>query len=509
MKGRPRRGGASYDPAMIDTPAAALDAVPPRTMAKRAGTLVLAAMLALAPGLAAARTPAAAEADPPRVTTLPAVPAERLDAAHWIARWPDAEAVALDAAAVQAHNARLFELDASVTRLDALPDAMGAAERQRRIRALSSLPATPLWFEDGRPVGDADRARWEAALNLDARDPDAGVDTRAQHRLRWALVTRRAALRRYPTDERVFSAPGQLDLDRFQESAFFPGTPVAVLHDSADGRWRFVVGATYAAWVLDEALAYSDKATVLGYPARAGRVVLEPVARLAHAPEAPAVSGLALDMGVALPERRDWPTSQAVNGQSALASVVVEMPTRDADGALRLVPALLPRAEASHDGPLPASRANVLRQAFRFLGERYGWGHDDGARDCSGFVGEVYRSVGLALPRNTGDQARSPALSREPLEGLDRASRLAAIGRLAPGDLVYLPGHVAMVVGHDEAGPWVIHSVHRLRTRKPDGTLRAWPANGTVLTPLRPLQFDESRDYVDAATALVRVLPSP
>lgn len=430
-----------------------------------------------------------------------AATAEALSAEHWIARWPGAPTVHLDAAAVAALNARLFDADPALTRLSALPEALPADAVRARILALSTPSPRLRCFADGREVRERDHRRWRGSLGLRALDRDES------RRLGWALVTRRAALRTFPTDEAVFAACDDTDLDRLQESAFFPGTPVAVLHASADGRWRFVVGATYAAWVRADALAMTERDTALDFAARATRTVLEPVARLATAPEAPAVSQLALDMGVALPERRDGPLADAVNGQSALASFVVEVPTRASDGSLAIATALLPRGEASHDGPLPASRANVLRQAFRFLGERYGWGHANGARDCSGFVAEVYRSVGIVLPRNTGDQARSPARVRQALDGLDREARRAAIARLAPGDLIYLPGHVVMVVGHDAGGPWVIHSVHRLRTRDADGALRTWPANGVVVTPLRPLQFDETRDYLDAATALVRVLP--
>lgn len=409
----------------------------------------------------------------------------------------------MEPVAVAAQNARLFATDPSVTRLDALPPTLTHGAIGARINALSSPPTAPRHGEDGRRLGDEDRARWLASLDLAALEP-AG-DERA---LRWALVTRRAALRTFPTRERVFSQPGETDLDRFQESAFFPGTPVAVLHASADAQWHFVIGATYAGWIEATALAHTDRDTALGFATRATRLVLEPVAPLARTPDAPELSGLALDMGVALPQRRDPPPSAVVNGQGVLASHVVEVPTRGADGELVIREALLPRGHATHDGPLPASRANLLRQAFRFLGERYGWGHDFGARDCSGFVGEVYRSVGLVLPRNTGDQARSPAFARQSLAGLDREARLAAVARLAPGDLLYLPGHVVMVVGHDADGPWVIHDVHRLRVRDADGGLVEWRANGVVLTPLLPLWVDASTDYLDAATTLVRVLPA-
>src|SRR3546814_3966393 len=96
------------------------------------------------------------------------------------------------------------------------------------------------------------------------------------------------------------------------------------------------------------------------------------------------------------------------------------------------------------------TRANLIRQAFKFLGERYGWGHSYGTRDCSGFVSEIYRSFGVQLPRNTSAQSVSPALNRLAFDAGDsRDKRMAAASGLQVGDLVYIPGHVRRVIGHD------------------------------------------------------------
>ena len=123
----------------------------------------------------------------------------------------------------------------------------------------------------------------------------------------------------------------------------------------------------------------------------------------------------------------DWPAEKPVNGQHPYTAHVVELPMRAADGSLHFTPALLPRTADVAADYLPLTRANLLRQSFKFLGERYGWGHSYNARDCSGFVSEVYRSFGVQLPRNTRDQGVSPALESHRVHGR-RRSREEACG---------------------------------------------------------------------------------
>jgi len=309
----------------------------------------------------------------------------RLTAAHWIARCADADRVLMDATAVAAANRRLVEADPSVRDLAALPALLSRDDVAARVAARSTLPAGPLFLDDGAEAGDEDRRRWRTAAAAD------GIPAAVEPR--FALVVRRAALRRFPTRERVHAKRGDADIDAFQESALFPGTPVAAVHASADGGWTFVIAATYAAWIETGSLAFGGRDAVLDYARRASRVVTGSRATTAFTPTLPALSELVLDMGTVLPEIRNWPAAEGVNGQSAAAAHVVELPVRTASGGLELRPALLPLSADTHDGPLPATRAAVLRQAFRFLGERYGWGHDYNARDCSGFVCDVYRSA--------------------------------------------------------------------------------------------------------------------
>ncbi len=418
--------------------------------------------------------------------TVRAEEADRLRPDHWVARCPDADRVLLDAAGVEAFNRRMLARDRSLRDLAALPVALPAADVSALVAGVSRMPDGPFQHADGRAVDAADRERWLASLALDSIPADVAP--------RFAIVTRRAALRRFPTAQRVRRAGGPHDIDLFQESAFFPGTPTAAVHATADGRWTFVLGITYAAWIETAALAFAERDAVLDFARRSSVVVV--AARALAAPIETATEAIALDMGTVLPEA----------GGSAASEPTVTVPVRSADGSLAVAPARIEPADAIRAAPLSASRRHVLEQAFRFLGEPYGWGHDHDARDCSGFVGEIYRSLGLLLPRNTRDQATSPALDRTAVAAdWPRDRRLAEIGRLRAGDLVYAPRHVMMIVGHDESGPWVIHDTHAGRLAGAADP----PANGVVVAPLARILAEDGGLTIDTITTLVRVLPRP
>lgn len=466
-------------------------------MGLRSGAGHLAWWLALVLVLCTAAADARDHARAP--TGVVGVDSTQLDASHWIARQQRPDAVLLDAAAIARQNRRLLAEDASTRDIASLPDTLDGAQVRGWISGLSQRPKRTLYDEQGQPVATAAVDAWMDALALDA--------VPGSQASRYGLVVHRADLRTFPTTSRVFHRADDRDIDRFQENAFFPGTPVAVVHQSRDGQWWFVVGELYAAWVEKRHVALGSKAQVLGYARKSPYLVVTgATVRTNATPEEPRVSNLQLDMGIRLPWLRDWPGTRAVNGQAAYASYVVELPVRNPDGRLAIVPALIPRSADISPDYLPLTPANLLRQSFKFLGERYGWGHGYDARDCSGFVSEVYRSMGVVLPRNTRDQSVSPVFGRTALGEAHGAGQRAALMReLRVGDLVYIPGHVMMVIGHEHGMPYVIHDTSGGSWLGDDGTLVQGRLNGVSVTPLTPLRFDAERGYVDAITNLQRI----
>ena len=437
----------------------------------------------------------------PADTGVIGVDTAQLDPQYWIARQADADKVVLDAAMIAKQNARLHALDKSLYDLEALPASLPREQVAEWVRSLSTSPKKPLFDERGQPVPATTVNTIIDNANLDAIP--ATRDTR------YGLVVHRAALRAFPTMQRVFSSPDDHDIDRFQESALFPGDPVAIAHQSRDGAWWFVVSPRYAAWIEKRFVATGAKEAVLAYTRKTPyRVVTGAEVHTVFTPEEPAVSELQLDMGVRVPVLANWPSTDAVNGQHHYASHVIELPVRSEDGSLHFAPALLPRRESSSADYLPLTKANIIRQAFLFLGERYGWGHSYNGRDCSGFVSEVYRSMGVELPRNTRDQAVSPALNRIALsEKDDRAKRLALVRELQVGDLIYIPGHVMMVIGQVDGEPYVIHDTTGLSWYDRDGTERRAKTNGVTVSPLTPLMANRTQSYVDRITNIQRIRP--
>jgi hypothetical protein len=447
---------------------------------------------------------AACTTAPPR--TAPLVPPHgvigvddaHLDPQFWIRRQAHPKRIVLDAAEIERQNLKLQRVDSSMNDLESMPRTLTADQVKGWINSLSRRPSATLFDESGRELPASALDELSAALNLD-RIP-------SNQATRFGMVVRRANLRTFPTHLRAFSSQGETDIDRFQESALFPGTPVVIAHSSKDGEWLFVLSPRYEAWIEKEHVAEGSAEEVFGYTRKTPYVVVTgSTAHTVSTREQPAISELQLDMGVRVPMLNEWPRNKPVNGQHPYASHIVELPVRTALGTLQFTPALLPRTADVFIGYLPLTPANLLEQSFKFLGERYGWGHSYNARDCSGFVSEIYRSFGVQLPRNTRDQGVSPALNRIALSESDsREKRLDVLEKLQVGDLIYIPGHVMMVIGHDAGMPYVIHDTTGITYRNGADVKRVH-LNGVSVTPLTPLLLDESRSLIDHIYSIQRI----
>ena len=107
-------------------------------------------------------------------------------------------------------------------------------------------------------------------------------------------------------------------------------------------------------------------------------------------------------------------------------------------------------------------------------------------------------------------EARLSTLSREITaltERLAPVSEAAVLRSLEVGDLIYIPGHVMMVIGFDHGMPYVIHDTTGISYRDGQGEVRRVVLNGVSVTPLTPLLFSRKDPTVDHITSILRVRP--
>ncbi|WP_156811998.1 C40 family peptidase [Robiginitomaculum antarcticum] len=439
--------------------------------------------------------PSALEFDDPFVSDVIGVTEKHLAPDYWIT--PGMDKTLMSEAEIKAFNAANTKTEKYLYDIKSEPQTLSKTELTEHLRSISKKPGYPRIYTDGIELTDADFARYESQLNLDAIGDTNPV--------RYALAVRRTSIRTYPTFDLLFSHDAtDRDIERFQESALFPGDALRVLHESTDGQWALIQSYNYIAWVPLADIAMGRRDQVFSYGDTDNFLIItgDKVLTVFN-PELPAVSELQLDMGVKVPLSRPDSLKANLYGQNPYLSHMVLLPIRKTDGTLEFKHALIQRNQDVHVGYLPYTEANIIRQAFKFLGERYGWGHRFNGRDCTGFVSEIYQTFGIKLPRNSSDQRDSNIGVNDRFErGGDHASKVTRLNTAKVGDLVYIPGHVLMVLGQSGGEPFAIHDVHGMRYKNPDGSLYEGTLNGVSVTPITPLQFNSDESYIDRILAV-------
>jgi cell wall-associated NlpC family hydrolase len=254
----------------------------------------------------------------------------------------------------------------------------------------------------------------------------------------------------------------------------------------------------YTGWVPTTAIALGSREQVLAYAdAKPFLVVTGARAKTNFVPGQEAISELQLDMGVRLPLLDAAVLGHNIYGQNPHASHIVQLPVRDADGQLALVPALVGRNQDVSIGYLPYTTRNVIQQAFKYLGQRYGWGYDYNSVDCTGFLVDIFRTFGLLMPRNSGEQGYGVFGQNQRIdESLAVAEKLAKVRHAKVGDFIYRPGHVMLYLGQSQGEPFVIHAVYDLAYYQADGQFYRGTLNGVAVTPLTPLYLSEEQSYL-------------
>lgn len=292
------------------------------------------------------------------------------------------------------------------------------------------------YLEDGRAIDDGYLEKLQQNSHIDAiEDPI---------KIRYGVITEYAHQRIIPSNITLLKKPKQIYFDRNQNAALDIGTPVAVLHQSADTQWYFVTSETSYGWVETKNIALTTEDKMLSFSqSRQFVVTINPK------------NAIFVDenyynfvrMGVRLP----------YVGRIG-RYVQVKIPMRNNRGELKLKIATISYDDI-HLGYLPYTPRTIITQAFKFLHAPYGWGGMFGEQDCSKYLQEIYSTVGIILPRNSSEQ-REAAKPLIDFRG-DFQQRIDALRQRAEpaSTLLYLPGHITLYLGSYDGKHYMIHTV--------------------------------------------------
>ena len=267
-------------------------------------------------------------------------------------------------------------------------------------------------------------------------------------RIRWGAATQATSVRALPSDVKVLEKQGDIEFDQLQFTLIKLWTPVGVLHESADGQWFYIQAPYTRGWVKSRDIALFKTRDALKKMVKSPdflvvtgeSIPIFSTPELQHASQRPS-------MGTILPL-----AGKNENGFE------IWMPHRESDSTVSIRKAYLgPKSDVT-EGFLPYTQGNIIRQAFKLLGARYGWGGTYNGRDCSAFTHDIFLSLGIEMPRGSKDQtfAGTQINHFEPYE--DDEGKIAAIRSATPGaTLLRMPHHQMLYLGEENGNFYAIH----------------------------------------------------
>lgn len=168
--------------------------------------------------------------------------------------------------------------------------------------------------------------------------------------------------------------------------------------------------------------------------------------------------------------------------------VTVLAPARNHLGRAEMLEARVPK-HGIQALPFPASPKFFAEILNALMGQTYGWGGLYENRDCSALIKDVFAGFGMALPRNSKDQAAAgQSISLKRLSRREKQDRIRTKG-VPLRTLLYMPGHIMLYLGLDPASkqPVICHAMWGVTTR-PLFSLRTGRlvVGLTVITTLEP-----------------------
>lgn len=389
---------------------------------------------------------------------------------YWVEKEPQGTQILLQSDQLAKLNETIRANAPTLHNLDALPDTYTVQDVVKRIKnwypELGDPKNLPLYYVDDVPLDEAYLEKILQNRNLadkivssvDTKSISTPVKNKRLVPVRYAVVTERANLRLMPTADGWYDEPNDVQYDQLQGTVLDPAEPVAVIWESLDKKFVYVIAVDYEGWVSKQSIGFTDKHTWQEFVQPTDfAVVTNNKYRLSVQDKEQL-----WQMGAKIPLVVTEKSMMAVPSTEVKISEVrgtLRLPYRKSDGSLGIEEKPIFFGQSLHKGYLPYTVDTLRRQALAFLGDEYGWGGQNESVDCSALVQDVYASMGILLPRDQDlQEAAMPTLTD--IRALTVEQRLAYIKQLPIGSLLFIPGHVMIYWGVDAVGrPLVIHSL--------------------------------------------------
>lgn len=261
----------------------------------------------------------------------------------------------------------------------------------------------------------------------------------------FGVIARRTIIKEKPMG-RNYVDPNTFD-DYSSLSGLFPWEPIAINKYNSDKSWAYITSVDYRGWIPTKDIMKVPKNKLIELQNQSFVTVISRQIRDSQ--------GYLLDMGTKLPLL-----------QKSGENYIVSMPISGDGYRVRNIE--INKNDAT-ERYLPFTQSNVIKQMLKFNGEKYGWGHSNSARDCSGFIRDVYRSFGVIISRDTSTQSKDIIGSTVNFSisgGYNAKNNL--LKKQKPGfSAMYLSGHTMLYLGVDENGR--TYMVHQYGYRKENG----------------------------------------
>jgi hypothetical protein len=373
----------------------------------------------------------------------PGMKAEMLQYEFWTSRLIDGSKLIMNINAIEKFNEETIRKADTVYRLQEYKESLSQKELTDIIKLYK--------FTDKMKVDDKGTALKKDFL--DALIKNTNLEAiKDKNKIRYGMSSKKLQVRSFPTETGAYESSAS-ELDRFQETGCEPCEAVLILHESKDKKWYFIQMYNYRGWVKADGIAIAkDKNILFDYINSESFVV---------------VTGN--HVGIESNDNTEVNKNFNMGNKIALATqgklfdkynkqyYIVKLPIKTKEGYLDFSEALIARSRDLVEGYLPYTRENIIKQAFKLQGEKYDWGNKFDGRDCSSFIADIYKTFGIILPRNAGDQESGYGKQYKFSQGDSIEKRNKILDNVKPGAAIFLSGHVTMYLGKVDEVHYMIH----------------------------------------------------